>query len=311
MKSRILMLVLGVAVLTGSCRNEITPPEISGNSGTGGQCRITIIGEGDNSASRGSVHFEGGTASGAGLYHSDDTPVVSAEPSPGYEISHFFGGPQSVPRLYDYEKTRESSFKVDMSKGDHFFEVRFKEKIRNLTVNAGEGGTAGVSGDYQCDVPHVITAVPSAGYAFTGWQVNEGDVSIADVFNARTTATLNNENSTITAVFEKNKPQVYFSIKVIPAAGDPNWQHYIVITGRSTRPLPNDLNINVSYTCTSYSPGGSVIDSGQDGRIVNGVIKAGNLSGEKVVYGCGARPENLRITSVQILSPAGWEGVIR
>ena len=57
MKSRILMLVLGVAVLTGSCRNEITPPETSVNSGSGGQCRISIIGEGDNSCFQGERTF--------------------------------------------------------------------------------------------------------------------------------------------------------------------------------------------------------------------------------------------------------------
>ena len=57
MKFKTLIMLLGIAALTGSCRNEITPPETSVNSGSGGQCRITIIGEGDNSCFQGERTF--------------------------------------------------------------------------------------------------------------------------------------------------------------------------------------------------------------------------------------------------------------
>ena len=246
MKFKTLIMLLGIAALTGSCRNEITPPETSVNSGSGGQCRITIIGEGDNSASRGSVHFEGGTASGAGLYHSDDTPVVSAEPSPGYEISHFFGGPQSAPRLYDYERTRKSSFEVRMSDGDHFFEVRFKEKKRFVTIAAGPGGsvTPSGTGEYRADTPHRITATPDKGYEFTGWSV-KGDVRLSSSAAASTTFLVQDASaSTITAHFRSRQSETTYTYTFM-CGGAPGVSQRIYVNGSYAGSADNYRSVTV------------------------------------------------------------------
>lgn len=203
MKVKFLLLVAVLTTIFTSCQNTEEPKEIS-KPGANGNFRIEIVGnqaEQQASRSSGTIQFEGGTASGAGLYNSKDKANVSATPDDGYEIDYFFGGPESEPKKYDNANSGASSFKVDIDGQDHLFHVGFKEKKRTLTVNAGAGGTATGSGTYQCDTPITIKATPESGYEFAGWVIDQGDVTIADKSNANTTATLNSLNSTITAKF--------------------------------------------------------------------------------------------------------------
>lgn len=80
-----------------------------------------------------------------------------------------------------------------------------------MTINAESGGSVTPSGKdiYQVNKPITITATPESGYEFAGWEINEGDVTIADKSNANTTATLNSLNSTITAKFNPTTPFCY------------------------------------------------------------------------------------------------------
>lgn len=203
MKVKFLLLVAVLTTIFTSCQNTDEPKEIS-KPGANGNYRIEIVGkqaEQQASRSSGTIQFEGGTASGAGLYNSKDKANVSATPDDGYEIDYFYGGPESEPKKYDYANSGASIFDVDIDGQDHLFHVGFKEKKRTLTVNAGAGGTATGSGTYQCDTPITIKATPESGYEFAGWVIDQGDVTIADKSNANTTATLNSLNSTITAKF--------------------------------------------------------------------------------------------------------------
>ena len=208
-KVKFLFLTAFVAVFAG-CQSEEMLEKSSENDKTTppGDIRITIEGEGmTNPATRatdGRVEFEGGYATGAGLYNGTDRPVVEAHPDGGYEVSYFYGGPTNEPKKYDYSQTGTSLFNVDLGGQDHTFHCGFKEKKRNLTVNAGTGGSVSPSGtnSYRVKKPIDITATPDNGYEFTGWTITEGDVTIKDPGSLNTTATLHNTNSTITANFE-------------------------------------------------------------------------------------------------------------
>lgn len=218
MKVKFLLLVAVLTTIFTSCQNTDEPKEIS-KPGTNGNYRIEIVGkqaEQQASRSSGTIQFEGGTASGAGLYNSKDKANVSATPDDGYEIDYFYGGPESEPKKYDNANSGASSFKVDIDGQDHLFHVGFKKKERTLTINAESGGSVTPSGKdiYQVNKPITITATAKPGYKFAGWEINEGDVTIADKSNANTTATLNSLNSTITAKFEKEVPKEYSNVRV-------------------------------------------------------------------------------------------------
>ena len=218
MKVKFLLLVAVLTTIFTSCQNTDEPKEIS-KPGANGNYRIEIVGnqaEQQASRSSGTIQFEGGTASGAGLYDSKDYANVSATPDDGYEIDYFYGGPESEPKKYDNANSGASFFDVDIDGQDHLFHVGFKKKERTLTINAESGGSVTPSGKdiYQVNKPITITATAKPGYKFAGWEINEGDVTIADKSNANTTATLNSLNSTITAKFEKEVPKEYSNVRV-------------------------------------------------------------------------------------------------
>lgn len=217
MKKTILFCLMAAAMVC-SCQKEEPGNETNkGNSGT--SATIYIDGETVNPpvnvrSTDGTVYFEGGYATGAGIYDGKAQPTVEAHPDKGYEVDFFYGGPESDPKKYDYITSGETNFQVILNGADHYFKCGFKEKKRTLTVNAGAGGTATGSGTYQCDTPITIKATPESGYKFAGWEINEGDVTIADKSNANTTATLNSLNSTITALFDKVIPKEYVTVRV-------------------------------------------------------------------------------------------------
>ena len=218
MKVKFLLLVAVLTTIFTSCQNTDEPKEIS-KPGANGNYRIEIVGkqaEQQASRSSGTIQFEGGTASGAGLYDGDAQANVSATPDDGYEIDYFYGGPESEPKKYDNANSGASIFDVSIDGQDHLFHVGFKKKERTLTINAGSGGSVTPSGKdiYQVNKPITITATAKPGYKFAGWEINEGDVTIADKNNANTTATLNSLNSTITAKFEKEVPKEYSNVRV-------------------------------------------------------------------------------------------------
>lgn len=209
-KVKFLLLAALTAMFVG-CQSDEVLEQDSGNDRPTptGDTRITIEGEGmkdvTTRSSDGRVDFTGGYATGAGLYDGRKHVWVEAHPDAGYEVSYFYGGPSSEPKKYDYVQSGTSVFDVDLSGQDHTFHCGFKEKKRNLTVNAGSGGSVSPSGtnSYQVENAINITATPNTGYRFSGWTVTEGDATIANSGSSSTTATLHSSNSTITAKFEQ------------------------------------------------------------------------------------------------------------
>ncbi|WP_250716501.1 InlB B-repeat-containing protein [Bacteroides fragilis] len=207
-KVRFLLLATLVAMFT-SCQKEVVEQGAGDNRPTPtGDTRITIEGEGmigpATRSSDGKVEFEGGYATGAGLYSGDAKPTVAAYPNPGYEVNYFYGGPENEPQKYDYAQSGSSTFTVPLGGQDHRFRCGFKEKKRELTVNAGTGGSVSPSGtnSYRVEKPISITATPNSGYEFAGWAVTEGDATIENPGSPSTTVTLHKSGSTITANFK-------------------------------------------------------------------------------------------------------------
>ena len=219
-KVKFLLLAALTAMFVG-CQSDEVLEQDSGNDRPTptGDTRITIEGEGmkdvTTRSSDGRVDFTGGYATGAGLYDGRKHVWVEAHPDAGYEVSYFYGGPSSEPKKYDYVQSGTSVFDVDLSGQDHTFHCGFKEKKRNLTVNAGSGGSVSPSGtnSYQVENAINITATPNTGYKFSGWIVTEGDATIANSGNSSTTATLHSSNSTITAKFERNATPINLTIR--------------------------------------------------------------------------------------------------
>lgn len=219
-KVKFLLLAALTAMFVG-CQSDEVLEQDSGNDRPTptGDTRITIEGEGmkdvTTRSSDGRVDFTGGYATGAGLYDGRKHVWVEAHPDAGYEVSYFYGGPSSEPKKYDYVQSGTSVFDVDLSGQDHTFHCGFKEKKRNLTVNAGSGGSVSPSGtnSYQVENAINITATPNTGYKFSGWIVTEGDATIANSGNSSTTATLHSSNSTITAKFERNAMPINLTIR--------------------------------------------------------------------------------------------------
>ena len=86
-KVRFLLLAAMVAMFTG-CQKEVAEQELDNNKPTPtGDTRIIIEGEGMigpvTRSSDGRVDFEGGYATGAGLYNGDARPTVAAYPDAG------------------------------------------------------------------------------------------------------------------------------------------------------------------------------------------------------------------------------------
>ena len=209
------LLLVGLAALLGSCQNE-NEPKTSSVPGTEGDYRIIIEGDETDSPSRaGEKSFVGGTASGAGLYDGDKKAIVSATPNSDYEIDYFWGGPASDPDKYTTSSTAATTYDVSIGGEDHTFHLKFKEKKRKVTINAGTGGRVNPSGtaDYKVMKAHNITATPNSGYEFTGWSVSGSGITLGNSSNASTTFTLASNyssNGTITARFEKgNQSQSY------------------------------------------------------------------------------------------------------
>lgn len=212
MKKMRFLLLAALVAMFASCQKEETVEQGSGKDKPTptGDTRIIIEGEGmidvATRSSDGKVNFTGGYATGAGLYDKDDQPEVEAHPDAGYEVNYFYGGPADEPQRYDYAQSSASLFNVRLNGQDHTFHCGFKEKKRELTVNAGTGGSVSPSGtsSYRVEKAISITATPGSGYEFSGWTVISGDVTIENPSSPATTATLHNSSGVILAEFVKN-----------------------------------------------------------------------------------------------------------
>ena len=216
------MLLAVLATMFAGCQKEES--ELRGPDGREPASGVRVVIDGEKAlrtettrAGGTKVYFEGGYATGAGLYDSVERPIVEAYPDEGYEVDYFYGGPQNEPKMYDYAKSDSSSFKVDLRKGDHLFHCGFKKKQQlTLTVQAdpSEGGMISLDGmsffrelsrKIYSGEKWFIQAVPSEGYKFVGWNVLEGDVVIDDFRSASTLITMKHANTKISARFVKKE----------------------------------------------------------------------------------------------------------
>lgn len=250
------LLLAALTVMFVGCQSDEVLEQDSGSDRPTpiGDTRITIEGEGmkdvTTRSSDGRVDFTGGYATGAGLYNGTAKPTVAAYPNPGYEVNYFYGGPTNEPQKYDYAQSSASSFEVSLGGQDHTFHCGFKEKKRNLTVNADSGGSVSPSGtnSYQVENAINITATPNTGYRFSGWTVTEGDATIANTGSSSTTATLHNSNSTITARFEQES--VHVKLHMTYGNGGSIVVEDFYITAE--KPLPFDVRVTVNQDVIEY-----------------------------------------------------------
>lgn len=216
MKVKSLLFMFGLATCLAGCQNDFVQELEKEEPLKGGNEIIFVGGENGKVLSRSGKEtvFEGGVATGAGLYHASQRPPVTATANPGYVIDKFHGGPVKGD-LYTYNHTehkKTATFDVDMTPGDNQFEVSFKKNMKQVTISAGTGGTVTPSGtiERQAEKAHSITATPNSGYTFTGWSVGGTGVTMGSTTAANTTFTLSPESSggTITANFKQNAPIV-------------------------------------------------------------------------------------------------------
>ncbi len=127
---------------------------------------------------------EGGTATAsASQVVAGGTVVLTAEPAAGYEFDYWSVGTSKVSEENPYTATITS---------DTQFVANFKVKPvtkYNVTVSAGEGGTASASASQVvAGGTVVLTAEPAAGYEFDHWSVGTSKVSEENPYTATITA---------------------------------------------------------------------------------------------------------------------------
>ena len=222
MKTKWLMMLAVLATMFTGCQKEENGFQSTDDAEPASGVRVVIDGEKalrteTTRAGGTKVYFEGGYATGAGLYDGKDKPIVSAHPDEGYEVDYFYGGPQNEPKRYDYAKSDSASFEVDLYEGDHLFHCGFKKKQQlTLTVQAdpSEGGMISLDGmsffrehskKIYSGEKWFIQADPSEGYKFVGWNILEGDVVIDNFRSASTLITMKHANTKISARFVKKE----------------------------------------------------------------------------------------------------------
>ena len=143
----------------------------------------------------------GGTTTGSGSYTSGQTATLTASPSNGYTFSHWSGGSSGMD-LNSTSLTISEDLNITA-----FFTANFY----TLNVFAStSGGTVSGSGDYEFGSTALISAIPSAGFSFSGWT---GD-SISDPLLTDTTITVSGDQN-LTASFSPN----FYSLSLIAGEG--------------------------------------------------------------------------------------------
>jgi hypothetical protein len=179
---------------------------------------------------------EGGsvTEPGEGVFTYDEGTVVNlvATPAAGYRFVEWTGDVGTIADVHAATTT------VTMN-GDYSITANFVA-IYDLTVSSTEGGSVTEPGEgvftYDGGTIVGLSAIPDEGYWFVEWT---GDVStIADVYAALTTITMNGDYS-ITANFEEvPQPPVYPT----------------VTTQAATNITTNSATLNMNFTVGDFSP---------------------------------------------------------
>ena len=204
------MLLAVLATMFAGCQKEES--ELRGPDGREPASGVRVVIDGEKAlrtettrAGGTKVYFEGGYATGAGLYDSVERPIVEAHPAEGYEVDYFYGGPQNEPKRYDYAKSDSASFGVDLSRGDHLFHCGFKKyegprlKLRAVPE---EGGVLEIIGKQPQTGYYIVRATPNEGYTFGGgWFITSGDAEIAQYKIIDVIVKMNTSASVLEALF--------------------------------------------------------------------------------------------------------------
>ena len=174
------------------------------------------------------------TTPAEGVFSYDEGAVVDlvATPDAGYRFVNWIGDVSTIADVYAAETT------ITMN-GDYSIIAEFVKQY-DLTISSTEGGSVTEPGEevFTYDEGTVVDLVAEAdeGYRFVEWT---GDVgTIADVYAAETTITMNGDYS-ITATFEEIPPP-----PVYPT----------VTTQAATNITTNSATLNTNYTVGDFSP---------------------------------------------------------
>jgi len=179
---------------------------------------------------------EGGsvTTPGEGVFSYDDGTLVDlvAEAEENYRFVEWTGDVGTIADIYDATTT------ITMD-GDYSIIANFVKQY-DLTISSIEGGSVITPGEgvFTYDEGKVVDLVAEAeeNYQFDEWN---GDVgTIADIYDAETTITMNGDYS-ITANFEEVPPSPVYPTVTTKA-----------VTGTST----NSTTLNMNYTVGDFGP---------------------------------------------------------
>lgn len=252
MKTKLMLLAV-LATMFAGCQKEES--ELRGPDGREPASGVRVVIDGEKAlrtettrAGGTKVYFEGGYATGAGLYDGAEKPIVSAHPDEGYEVDYFYGGPQNQPKKYDYNKSDSASFEVDLRKGDHLFHCGFKKyegpKLK-LRAVPEEGGVLEIVGKVPTTGEYRVVATPNEGYGFGGaWRIASGDAGIMLNMKKEVHVKLNTSTSVLEALFSPIKdepvgPSKEGTINVtvrVEGAGAEEVSFYLELKGDSDQP---------------------------------------------------------------------------
>lgn len=133
----------------------------------------------------------GGTFTGAGDFNQGSNVTVNATPSTGFIFKNWTNANNSIAST-----NASYQFKMDGNRTltANFIPVAAGKFAVVLSSNPIAGGSTNGTGAYDPNTPATITAIPSAGYSFTGWS--------GDATSAVNPLTINvNSNKNIVANF--------------------------------------------------------------------------------------------------------------
>ena len=320
MMKKVLFVVMAAAMLF-SCHKEETN-DCGCDVETGIPTKIYINGEtGCESvkvrSTDGRINFEGGYATGAGIYDGDKKPTVEAHPNEGYEVDYFYGGPADNEKKYDYSAAGATSFVVNLENKDHFFKCKFKkvEKKYKLTVTSTTHGTVEGSGNYKAGETVTIKATPMPGYVFIGWV--ETEVAGKNYYSAvsqeaTTKISITEESRTVKAIFRPKTVNLTLSFKGWFDQGNINSRYTFDLKSDCTDPdeEPTYLEIyvydnnNEEYDILTFGENYIYLKDDEDGRYPREFnLYVGDTEfdyGESGLSSCGTRYSDMN-TSVNCL----------
>lgn len=174
---KIYCLISLLALLVMSCgHDELLDKTVQRPAVPEGKSLVTITGDGMKAATKSTasrVEFEGGYATGGGLYNGDANVEVKAVPYAGYQLVEFIGGPVDG-NLKEFSGSNQYAFNIRFQ--DWQFDVTFKKEY-TITVKAEAGGTAKGGGTVLDGESCTVTATPNSGYVFAGWYEGTSKVS--------------------------------------------------------------------------------------------------------------------------------------